>query len=117
MEKEEDVDVKKSETEDSSGGLRRGSRERTQTEFYKPEDFRVLSYLSTTKEKPLLLGDLDGSNLTAYSDANYAPSVIANLCCYGSMSKSAFRAIGGLVLRYSTFLPSPYGCPCVPSPV
>ncbi|KAH9406295.1 hypothetical protein TYRP_013904 [Tyrophagus putrescentiae] len=78
---------------------------------------QVLSYLNTTKEKSLLLGDLDGSNLTAYSDANYAPSVIANLCCYGSMSKYAFRAIAGLVLPYSIFLLSLCGCPYVPSPV
>src|SRR5699024_3479720 len=34
---------------------------------------QVLRYLRTTKEKKLVLGDLDGSSLIVYADANFAP--------------------------------------------
>src|SRR5699024_3930770 len=34
---------------------------------------QVLNYLHTTKEKSLTLGDLDGSSLVVYADANFAP--------------------------------------------
>ena len=34
---------------------------------------QVLKYLMSTKHRPLVLGDLNGSNLEAFADANYAP--------------------------------------------
>src|SRR5699024_1698692 len=34
---------------------------------------QVLRYLHTTKAKKLVLGDLDGSSLVVYADANFAP--------------------------------------------
>jgi len=34
---------------------------------------QVLGYLRSTKERNLVLGDLDGSNLTVFADANFAP--------------------------------------------
>ena len=33
----------------------------------------ILNFLNTTKHRPLLLGNLDNSNLLVYADSNYAP--------------------------------------------
>ena len=57
---------------------------------------KVLNYVRTTKHKKLHLGNLDGSNLLAYVDANIAPSGDRK-----SQSGALFRLAGSSVHWFS----------------
>ena len=56
----------------------------------------MLNYLHTTKEKSLILGDLDGSSLVVYADANFAPKGDRK-----SQSGAVLKLAGGTVGWYS----------------
>jgi len=57
---------------------------------------QVLKYLHHTKEKTLILGDLDGSNFVAYADANFGP-----LPDRKSQSGGVFKLAGSTVGYFS----------------